>query len=134
MNDGMGEYVADRVVKLMLKKGISVLNSHILLLGFTFKENCPDVRNTKVIDIVHHLEQYNVKVTIFDPWANPDVAQHEYGVTVVNEFPQGEYDAAILAVAHNEFKDIDIPSQLKSNHVIFDVKGFLPREIIDGRL
>ncbi len=134
MNDGMGEYVADRVVKLMLKKGISVLNSHILLLGFTFKENCPDVRNTKVIDIVHHLEQYNVKVTIFDPWANPNVAQHEYGVTVVNEFPSGEYDATILAVAHNEFKDIDIPSQLKSNHVIFDVKGFLPREIIDGRL
>ena len=134
MNDGMGEYVADRVVKLMLKKGIAVLDSHILLLGFTFKENCPDVRNTKVIDIIHHLEQYNVKVTIFDPWANPDVARHEYGVEVVNELPQGEYDAAILAVAHNEFKEIDIPSQLKANHVIFDVKGFLPREIIDGRL
>lgn len=134
MNDGMGEYVADRVVKLMLKKGVSVLNSHILLLGFTFKENCPDVRNTKVIDIVHHLEQYNVKITIFDPWANVDVALHEYGVKVVNKLPRGEYDAAILAVAHNEFKELDIQSLLKSNHVIFDVKGFLPREIIDGRL
>ena len=134
MNDGMGEYVADRVVKLMLKKGIAVLGSHILLLGFTFKENCPDVRNTKVIDIIHHLEQYNVKVTIFDPWANSAVAKHEYGVDVVNEFPQGEYDAAVLAVAHNKFKELDIPAHLKAHHVIFDVKGFLPREIIDGRL
>ena len=134
MNDGMGEYVADRVVKLMLKKGISVLNSHVLLLGFTFKENCPDVRNTKVIDIVHHLEQYNVKVTIFDPWANPDVAHSEYGVEVVNELSRNDYDAAILAVAHNEFKELDILSCLNSHHVIFDVKGILPREIIDGRL
>jgi UDP-N-acetyl-D-galactosamine dehydrogenase len=134
MNDGMGEYVADRVVKLMLKKGISVLDSNILLLGFTFKENCPDVRNTKVIDIIHHLEQYNVQVTIFDPWANPDVARHEYGVEVVNQLPADAYDAAILAVAHNEFREMDIPSHLAANHVIFDVKGFLPREIIDGRL
>lgn len=134
MNDGMGEYVADRVVKLMLKKGISVLNSHILLLGFTFKENCPDVRNTKVIDIVHHLEQYNVNVTIFDPWANPEIAYHEYGIVVVNNLPKGKYDAAILAVAHNEFAEFDICTLLEPNHVIFDVKGFLPREIVDGRL
>ena len=134
MNDGMGEYVADRVVKLMLKKGISVLDSHILLLGFTFKENCPDVRNTKVIDIIHHLEQYNVQVTIFDPLANTEVAHREYGVEVVNQLPQGQYDAAILAVAHNQFLDLDIPSYLKPHHVIFDVKGILPRDIIDGRL
>ena len=134
MNDGMGEYVADRVVKLMLKKGISVLDSHILLLGFTFKENCPDVRNTKVIDIIHHLEQYNVQVTIFDPMANAEVARSEYGVEVVNQLPQGQYDAAILAVAHNQFLDLDIPSYLKPHHVIFDVKGILPRDIIDGRL
>ena len=134
MNDGMGEYVADRVVKLMLKKGISVLDSHILLLGFTFKENCPDVRNTKVIDIIHHLEQYNVQVTIFDPMANAEVARSEYGVEVVNQLPQGQYDAAILAVAHNQVLDLDIPSYLKPNHVIFDVKGILPRDIIDGRL
>ena len=134
MNDGMGEYVADRVVKLMLKKGISVLDSHILLLGFTFKENCPDVRNTKVIDIIHHLEQYNVQVTIFDPMANAEVARSEYGVEVVNQLPQGQYDAAILAVAHNQVLDLDIPSYLKPHHVIFDVKGILPRDIIDGRL
>ena len=134
MNDGMGEYVADRVVKLMLKKGISVLDSHILLLGFTFKENCPDVRNTKVIDIIHHLEQYNVQVTIFDPMANAEVARSEYGVEVVNQLPQGQYDAAILAVAHNQFLGLDITSYLKPHHVIFDVKGILPRDIIDGRL
>ena len=134
MNDGMGEYVAEQVVKLMLKKGIAVLGSNILLLGFTFKENCPDVRNTKVIDIIKTLAEYRVNVTIFDPWANADVARHEYGVEVLNELPQDKYDAAILAVAHNEFAEIDIPSYLKANHVIFDVKGFLPRNIIDGRL
>ena len=134
MNDGMGEYVADRIVKLMLKKGISVLGSNLLMLGFTFKENCPDVRNTKVIDIIKTLKEYNVNVTIFDPWANPEVARHEYGVEVLNELPTGEYDVAILAVAHNEFKEMDIPSKLKANHVIFDVKGILPREIVDGRL
>ena len=104
------------------------------MLGFTFKENCPDVRNTKVIDIIKTLKEYNVNVTIFDPWANPEVARHEYGVEVLNELPAGEYDAAILAVAHNEFKEMDIPSKLKANHVIFDVKGILPREIVDGRL
>ncbi len=134
MNDGMGEYVAEQVVKMMLKKGIAVLGSNILILGFTFKENCPDVRNTKVIDIIKTLSEYRVNVTIFDPWANPDVARHEYGVEVVNKLPQGDYDAAILAVAHNEFCNLDIPSQLKINHVIFDVKGILPRPIIDGRL
>ena len=134
MNDGMGEYVAEQVVKLMLKKGIFVLGSNILMLGFTFKENCPDVRNTKVIDIIKTLKEYNVNVIIYDPWANPVIAKHEYGVEVLNELPQDKYDAAILAVAHNEFKEIDIPSKLKANHVIFDVKGFLPREIVDGRL
>lgn len=134
MNDGMGEYVAEQVVKLMLKKGISVLGSNILMLGFTFKENCPDVRNTKVIDIIKTLKEYNVNVTIYDPWANPAIAEHEYGVEVLNELPQAKYDAAILAVAHNEFKEMDISSKLKANHVIFDVKGILPREIVDGRL
>lgn len=135
MNDGMGEYVAEQVVKLMLKKGIAVLDSNILMLGITFKENCPDVRNTKVIDIIRTLSEYRVNVTIYDPWANPDVARHEYGVEVVNQLPaEGEYDAAILAVAHNEFREMDILSQLKANHVIFDVKGILPREIVDGRL
>ena len=134
MNDGMGEYVADRVVKLMLKKGIAVLGSNLLMLGFTFKENCPDVRNTKVIDIIKTLKEYNVNVTIYDPWANPAIAEHEYGVEVLNELPQAKYDAVILAVAHNEFKDLDVKSLLAENNIVFDVKSFLPREIIDGRL
>ena len=134
MNDGMGEYVANEVVKLMLKKGIQVLNSHILILGFTFKENCPDVRNTKVIDIYKALKEYNVNITVYDPWANPEVVKHEYGIEVINELPAEKADAAILAVAHNELKSLDVTSLVKENHVIFDVKGILKKDIVDGRL
>lgn len=134
MNDGMGEYVANEVVKLMLKKGIQVLNSHILILGFTFKENCPDVRNTKVIDIYKALKEYNVNITVYDPWANPEVVKHEYGIEVVNELPADKADAAILAVAHNEFRTLDVISLVKDKHVIFDVKGFIGKNIVDGRL
>ena len=135
MNDGMGAYVADRVVKLMLKKGIQVLDSHILVLGFTFKENCPDVRNTKVVDIVKALKEYNLTVTIYDPWANPAAVRREYGLEVVNKLPEGEkFDAAIAAVAHREFQGLDIASLLKPNHVIFDVKATCPRAAVDGRL
>lgn len=134
MNDGMGEYVANQTIKLMLKKGIQVLNSKIIILGFTFKENCPDVRNTKVYDIVKALNEYNLNISIYDPWANPAIAKHEYGVEVVNELPKEKFDAAILAVSHKEFAGLDVPSLMKENHVIFDVKSFLPCEIIDGRL
>ena len=135
MNDGMGAYVADRVVKLMLKKGIQVLDSHILVLGFTFKENCPDVRNTKVVDIVKALKEYNLTVTIYDPWANPAAVRREYGLEVVNRLPEGEkYDAAIAAVAHREFQGLDIASLLKPNHVIFDVKATCDRTAVAGRL
>lgn len=134
MNDGMGEYVATETVKHMLKKGIQVLNSQILIMGFTFKENCPDVRNTKVIDIYRTLKEYNVNITVFDPWANPDIAKHEYGIDVVNEVPTIKADALIMAVAHNEFKTIDIQNLVKQNHVIFDVKGFLDKGKIDARL
>lgn len=134
MNDGMGEYVANQVVKLMLKRGIQVLNSSILILGFTFKENCPDVRNTKVYDIVKSLKEYNLNLTIYDPWANPAVAKREYGIDVVNELPKSKFDSAILAVSHNEFATLDVESLLKPNHVIFDVKGFLPKDKVDGRL
>jgi len=134
MNDGMGEYVANQTIKLMLKKGIQVLNSKIIILGFTFKENCPDVRNTKVYDIVKALNEYNLNISIYDPWANPAIAKHEYGVEVVNELPTEKFDAAILAVSHKEFDGIDVPALLKDNYVVFDVKSFLPREIIDGRL
>lgn len=135
MNDGMGAYVADRVIKLMLKKGIQVLGSHIIIFGFTFKENCPDVRNTKVVDIVKALREYNLNITIFDPWANPAAVKSEYGLDVVNELPKDEkFDAAIAAVAHREFEGMDITSVLKPKHVIFDVKATRLRTAVDGRL
>ena len=134
MNDGMGEYVATETVKLMLKKGLQVLDSHILILGFTFKENCPDVRNTKVIDFYRALKEYNVKVTVYDPWANPDIVRHEYGIEVTNELPADKFDTAILAVAHRKFEGLDVLSLLKDRHVVFDVKAFLDRKIVDGRL
>ena len=134
MNDGMGEYVASEVVKLMLKKKIQVIDSKILILGFTFKENCPDVRNTKVIDIIKTLKEYNLNITIYDPWANPKEVKHEYGVEVVNELPNEKFDTAILAVAHKEFATLNIQTLLNPTNVIFDVKSFLLKEIVDGRL
>jgi nucleotide sugar dehydrogenase len=135
MNDGMGEYVADRVVKLMLKKGIQVLGSRILVLGFTFKENCPDVRNTRVIDIIRTLKEYNLSIDIFDPWADPSISRREYDVEIMNEIDnETKYDAVIAAVAHSEFNRLDIKRLLKPEHVVFDVKGTLLSEIIDGRL
>lgn len=135
MNDGMGAYVADRVIKLMLKKGIQVLGSHILVLGFTFKENCPDVRNTKVIDIVNALSEYDLDITIYDPWANPDAVRREYGLELTNTLPEGvKFDTAIAAVAHREFDNLDITNLLKDDHVVFDVKATRPRETVDARL
>ena len=135
MNDGMGAYVADRVIKLMLKKGIQVLDSHILVLGFTFKENCPDVRNTKVVDIVKALREYNLNVTIVDPWADPAIAKREYGLDVINELPKdASFDACIAAVAHKKFEDLDLASVMKPSHVIFDVKATRDRSECDARL
>lgn len=134
MNDSMGEYVANQVIKLMLKKGIQVLNSEILILGFTFKENCPDCRNTKVVDIVKSLHAYNLNLTVYDPWVDPAVSKREYGIDITGELPDKKFDAVILAVSHGEFARIDISSLLKKAHVIFDVKGFLDREVIDSRL
>ena len=134
MNDGMGEYVATETVKHMLKKGIQVLNSDLLILGFTFKENCPDVRNTKVIDIYRTLKSFNVNVTVYDPWANPAIAKREYGIDIVNELPSQKFDACIAAVAHKKFEGLNILSLLKEQHVIFDVKCTLDRDIIDARL
>lgn len=134
MNDGMGEYVANETIKLMLKKGIQVLGSDILIMGFTFKENCPDVRNTKVIDIYRALKEYNLNITVYDPWANPTIAKREYGIDITNELPNQTYDSVILAVAHKEFIDINITSLCNSNHIIFDVKGMLDKSLIDGRL
>lgn len=108
MNDGMGEYVANQVVKLMLKKGIQVLNSNILILGFTFKENCPDVRNTKVIDIYNALKEYNVNLVVYDPWANPSIVKREYDIEVMNDLPKEKFDAVVMAVAHKEFVNLDV--------------------------
>lgn len=134
MNDSMGGYVANETIKLMLKKGIQVIGSQILILGFTFKENCPDVRNTKVIDIYKALKEFNVNITVFDPWANPEIAKQEYGIDITNELVQDKYDAAILAVAHKKFENFDVQFLLKDKHIIFDVKAFLDKSIIDGRL
>lgn len=134
MNDSMGGYVSNETIKLMLKKGIQVFDSQILILGFTFKENCPDVRNTKVIDIYKALKEYNVNITVFDTWANPEIVKQEYGIDITNKLPQNKYDAAILAVAHKKFENFNVQSLLKDKHVIFDVKAFLDRKIVDERL
>lgn len=134
MNDGMGEYVANQVVKLMLKKGIQVLDSNILILGFTFKENCPDVRNTKVIDIYRSLQEYNANITVYDPWANPAIVKREYGIEVTNELPKEQFDAIVLAVAHKEFVNMDMAPILGQKCVLFDVKGVCRKDSVDGRL
>jgi UDP-N-acetyl-D-galactosamine dehydrogenase len=134
LNDSMGAYVADEVVKLMVKNDISVRKAKCLILGFTFKENCPDVRNTRVIDIVKELITYNIIPVIFDPWANSMEVQQEYGLMVSNELPTGIFEAAILAVSHNIFEALDIRSHLLPNGVLYDVKGILPKGEADGRL
>jgi UDP-N-acetyl-D-galactosamine dehydrogenase len=131
LNDGMGKYVAGEVVKLMVKKDIKVKGSKALILGFTFKEDCPDVRNTKVIDIVRELETYGVEVIIHDPWADENEVQHEYGVVSSKTIPVGEFQSVILAVAHKAFDSIDI-LPLINGGVVFDVKGVL--EKFDSRL
>lgn len=134
LNDSMGEYVASQVVKLMIKKSITVNGAELLLLGITFKENCPDVRNTKIVDVVNALEEYGIKVTIFDPWANPEEVMHEYGLACHPELVSGaKYDTVVLGVAHKEFMALDLNSLLNSNAVIYDVKGILDNNI-DGRL
>jgi UDP-N-acetyl-D-galactosamine dehydrogenase len=134
MNDGMGEYVAGQVVKLMIKKGIRVAGSEILLLGITFKENCPDVRNTKVIDIINALREYDINISIYDPWANPAEVKHEYGIEITNQLPDKKHEAVVLAVAHEQFANIDIDSLVCENSVLYDVKGFWKNIKIDGCL
>ena len=189
LNDGMGAYVAEQTIKCMNKKGVLVKDSRILILGITFKENCPDTRNTKVLDIYHTLSEYTRNITIYDPWANPDSVAREYGLTITPALPEvpacdgavcelpaecaggevsaagagagsggelpaggagagtvsevtagcadtaaGKYDAIILAVAHNQFKDLNYKALLAPNGIIYDVKGFLPRELVDARL
>ena len=135
LNDGMGEYVANQVIKLMNKKGVMVKDSKILILGITFKENCPDIRNTKIVDIYSTLSEYTSNITIYDPWADSTEVKKEYNIDIINEPATSErYDAVILGVAHKEFMSLDIRAKLNSNGVVYDVKGILPREIVDGRL
>lgn len=135
LNDTMGEYVAEQVIKLMNKRGVLVKDAKILLLGVTFKENCPDIRNTKVVDIYEALSEYTQNITIYDPWANAAHVEEEYHVPVANTLPAEEkYDVVILAVSHKEFLNLDIKSLLNDNGLVYDVKGFLPRNMVDGRL
>lgn len=134
LNDTMGEYVASQVVKLMIKKGVQVKNAKVLVLGITFKENCPDVRNSKVVDVIKALKDYHLQVSVFDPMAESSEVEHEYGISLISQISQESYDSVVLAVAHQQFQQIDYSKVLKSNGVLFDVKGVLSKEIIDGRL
>ncbi|WP_417800491.1 nucleotide sugar dehydrogenase [Tenacibaculum sp.] len=134
MNDGMGEYVASQVIKLMIDKDIKIKKAEVLLLGITFKENCPDVRNTKVVDVVKSLKEYNTNVTIYDPWADVEEVKREYNLHSVKELPKGKYDAVVLAVAHDEYKDLDLKPIMKDGAVVYDVKGVLPKELVDRTL
>lgn len=134
LNDSMGSYVASEVIKLMVKKDIPVKSANILVLGITFKENCPDIRNTKVTDIINELKSYNTLVDVYDPWANPNEVAHEYQITSFKEFPDKKYDAVVLAVAHKEFLRIDLNIIKKPNAVVFDVKAILDKSLVDGRL
>lgn len=133
LNDSMGEYVASQVVKLMIKKGVVVNGANLLMLGITFKENCPDVRNTKIVDVISSLSEYGIQVSIYDPWANPDEVRHEYGLVTSTILPNKEFDAIVLGVSHDSFTSVDFESIRKENSVLYDVKGILGAKA-DGKL
>lgn len=134
LNDSMGTYVANQVIKCMNKKGVLVKDARILILGVTFKENCPDIRNTKVADIYQTLAEYTSNITVHDPLANPEAVKREYGLVMDNKPPKGTFDTVILAVAHNAFLEMDLSCLVREGGVLYDVKGVLPREIVDARL
>lgn len=137
LNDGMGNYIANQVIKLMNKKGILVKDANILILGITFKENCPDIRNTKVVDIYTTLHEYSSNITVYDSWADQEKVEREYNIRILSsglENLQNSFDAVILSVAHDEFKELPIQKFLKNNGVIYDVKGVLEKALVDGRL
>jgi UDP-N-acetyl-D-galactosamine dehydrogenase len=137
INDDMGRHVAGEVIKLMTKKGISVRDSKILIMGLTFKENCPDLRNTRVVDLIEEFESYSANVEVYDPWVNADEAAHEYGIRPIAELEQGQYDAIVLAVSHDQFKDlgaVGIRALGKASSVLYDIKYLLPVGDVDGRL
>jgi UDP-N-acetyl-D-galactosamine dehydrogenase len=137
LNDNMGSYVADQVSKLMTKKRIHIVDANILIMGLTFKENCPDLRNTRVVDLVEEFEGFNCNVDVYDPWADKDEAVHEYGIKPIDQPVEGKYDAILLAVAHDEFKELSL-EQIKAfgkgNHVLYDIKYLLDANEVDGRL
>jgi UDP-N-acetyl-D-glucosamine/UDP-N-acetyl-D-galactosamine dehydrogenase len=134
LNDSMGEYVASRVVKLMIKREIPVNNSRLLMLGITFKENCPDVRNTKIVDVIAALKDYGIQVDIYDPWANPAEVAHEYKLETSKEIPTAKYDAIVLGVSHKEFLSLDLNPLKKATAIVYDVKGILKSDQVDGKL
>ena len=141
MNDNMGSYVAGRIVKCMIKKGIAVKGANVLVLGVTFKENCPDVRNTKVVDVVRSLQSYDLHVHVYDPWAKADEVRHEYGLTLLPTLDEKTcgsngkgFSAVVLAVAHDDFRDLNVRSFVGENGVVYDVKGLYDRCTVDGRL
>ncbi|MBL7690985.1 MAG: nucleotide sugar dehydrogenase [Flavipsychrobacter sp.] len=135
LNDGMGKYIASEVVKLMIKRDITIKAAKVLVLGITFKENCPDVRNTRVVDIISELASYNTDICIYDPWAKPADVMHEYGIGITDTLPAGaRYDAVILAVAHKEFVSVNWRDHVNPNGVIYDVKGCLSTDMVDARL
>ncbi len=138
INDNMGIYVASRVVRLMVKKGVSMPQARILVMGITFKENCPDVRNTRVVDVIDELQLYGTQIDVYDPWADPAQVEREYGVTVMSELPApGQYDGIVIAVAHQEFNDLGVAGFRKLGkdvHVLYDIKSVLPADEVDGRL
>lgn len=133
MNDSMGHYVASEVIKLFIKKDKKIKKARILMLGITFKENCPDVRNTKVVDVIQNLKDYGIDITVFDPWANPDEVKKEYNIVTLKNLPKSKFDGIVLAVAHNEFLEIDFNKHLNKNGVIYDVKRILNCDV-QGKL
>ncbi|MBP2832022.1 nucleotide sugar dehydrogenase [Aquimarina sp. U1-2] len=133
LNDSMGQYVASEVIKLMVKHDIHIKGAKVLVLGITFKENCPDVRNTKVVDVIRHLKDFGTDVTIYDPWANPSEVKHEYGLETITELPDGTFDAIVLAVAHKKYLESNLESLLSSNGILYDVKGIVENGV-HGRL
>jgi UDP-N-acetyl-D-galactosamine dehydrogenase len=134
VNDSMGNYVASEVVKLMIQKEINMKDAEILVLGITFKENCPDVRNTKAIDVVNSLKEYGTNITVYDPWAKEQEVQKEYALEATQKLPNKKFDAIVLAVAHHQFKNLDFDSLKKENSVIYDVKNFLSATVKDKNL
>ena len=133
LNDSMGEYIASQVIKTMIKNGISIKGATLLMLGITFKENCPDVRNTKIVDVIRALSDYGIEIMVYDPLANTSEVKHEYDLTISNDIPNQKFDAIVLGVAHNEFLNLDITKFKKELSIVYDVKNFLKTDV-DAKL